>query len=69
MADLRNLWRAFCIIIQDDVIFCADCVVLSKDKLIVGRGTVVVANAVLACSAGENEIWAGVPAKCIGKRD
>jgi len=26
------------------------------------------ANAVLLESTGENEIWAGVPARCVGKR-
>lgn len=34
----------------------------------IAKGTIVAANAVLLCSTGENEIWAGVPAKCIGKR-
>jgi serine O-acetyltransferase len=34
----------------------------------VGRGTVVGANAVLARSTGEWEIWAGSPAKCVGTR-
>ena len=59
---------AFCIDIQDGAILCAGCAILCKDRLIVGKGTVVAANAVLTCSTGENEIWAGVPAKCIGKR-
>jgi len=27
------------------------------------------ANAVLLQSTGENEIWAGIPAKCVGKRE
>jgi len=35
----------------------------------VRRGTVVGANAVLLQSTGENEIWAGVPARCIGQRE
>lgn len=55
--------------IQDDVILCAGCkVLLGKEKLIVGKGTIVGANSVLIQSTGENEIWAGMPAKCIGKR-
>lgn len=55
--------------IQDDVILSAGCKVLfGKEKLVVGKGTVVGANAVLTCSTGENEIWAGIPAKKIGER-
>ncbi len=58
------------IIIEDDVILAPGSKVLCKDGvLIVKRGTVVGANAVLLNSTGEDEIWAGVPAKCIGKRD
>jgi len=34
----------------------------------VGRGTVVGANAVLLESTGENELWAGVPARKVGLR-
>lgn len=34
----------------------------------VGAGTIVAANAVLMNSTGENEIWAGIPAKLVGKR-
>ena len=55
--------------IQDDVILCAGCKVLSKGKLTIGKGTIIGANAVLTQSTGENEIWAGIPAKRIGKRD
>jgi len=33
-----------------------------------GAGTIVAANAVLMNSTGENEIWAGIPAKLVGKR-
>ena len=54
--------------VGNDVILCAGCKVLAKETLIVGRGTIVAANAVLLCSTGENEIWAGIPAKCVGKR-
>ena len=56
-------------IIEDDAILCAGCKVLfGRDKLIVGRGTIVGANSVLLQSTGENEIWAGMPAKKIGNR-
>jgi serine O-acetyltransferase len=35
----------------------------------VRRGSVIGANAVLLESTGEYEIWAGIPAHCVGKRD
>ena len=43
-------------------------ILFGEDKLIVGKGTIVGANSVLTKSTGENEIWAGVPAKRIGFR-
>jgi len=58
------------IVIEDDVVLAPGAKVLCKEGVLkVGRGTVVGANAVLLQSTGEGEIWAGVPAKCIGKRD
>jgi len=36
--------------------------------LIVGKNSVIGANAVLFNSTGENEIWAGIPAQKIGNR-
>jgi len=55
--------------IGDDVILSPGCKVLCKEGILkVGKGTVVGANAVLLQSTGENEIWAGSPARCIGKR-
>jgi serine O-acetyltransferase len=57
------------IIIEDDVILSPGAKVLCREgTLYVRRGTVVGANAVLLSSTGENEIWAGVPASCIGSR-
>jgi len=35
----------------------------------VRQSTVVGANSVLLTSTGENEIWAGIPAKRIGERE
>jgi len=56
--------------IRDDVILSGGCKVLGKDGiLVVGKGTIVGANAVLLHSTGENEIWAGVPARKIGMRE
>ena len=57
------------IVLEDDVILSPGAKVLGKEGVLrVGRGTVVGANAVLLESTGENEIWAGIPAKCIGRR-
>lgn len=56
--------------IEDDVILAPGARVLGKDGVLrVGRGTVVGANAVLLQSTGEWEIWAGIPARCVGKRE
>jgi len=57
------------IVIEDNVILSPGCKVLCKEGILtVGQGTVVGANAVLLQSTGQNEIWAGMPARCIGKR-
>lgn len=58
------------IVIEDDVLLAPGAKVLGKSgELRVARGTIVAANAVLLQSTGEREIWAGVPAKCVGVRD
>ncbi|MBN2550391.1 MAG: hypothetical protein JXB15_14605 [Anaerolineales bacterium] len=58
------------IVIEDDVILAPGAKILCKDgTMYVRRGTVVGANAVLLQSTGEDEIWAGIPARCIGKRE
>lgn len=58
------------IVIEDDAILSPGCKILCKDgTLRVGRGTVIGANAVLLESTGAGEIWAGMPAKLIGKRE
>ena len=58
------------IVIEDDVILSPGCKVLCKAGVLrVGRGSVIGANAVLLESTGENEIWAGIPARCVGKRN
>ena len=57
------------IVVEDDVCLCAGAKVVCKaGTLTVGRGTVVGANAVLTCSTGSDEIWAGVPARLVGWR-
>ncbi len=56
--------------IEDDAILCPGARVLGKEGVIVvRRGTVVGANAVLLESTGEWEIWAGIPARCVGQRE
>ncbi|MBU4459134.1 MAG: hypothetical protein KJ579_01095 [Verrucomicrobia bacterium] len=56
-------------IIEDQVVLGTGCRVLGKEGILrVGKGTVVGANAVLLQSTGEWEVWAGIPARCIGKR-
>ena len=57
------------IVIEDDVILSPGAKILCKaGVLTVRRGSVVGANAVLLGSTGENEIWAGIPARCVGVR-
>ena len=58
------------IVIEDDVILSPGSKILCREgTLYVRRGTVVGANAVLLSSTGENEIWAGIPAKRIGFKE
>ena len=40
-----------------------------KGILVVGENTIIGANAVLTCSTGNNEVWAGIPARKIKDRD
>ena len=58
------------IVIHDDVILGAGAKVMCQRGILqVGRGTVLGANAVLLESTGENELWAGVPARKLGMRE
>jgi serine O-acetyltransferase len=58
------------IVVEDDVILASGAKILCKDGLLtIGRGTVVGANAVLFESTGENEVWAGIPARLLGLRE
>jgi len=55
--------------VSDDVILSSGAKVLcSEGVLLIGKGTVVGANAVLLQSTGENEIWGGIPAEKLGMR-
>jgi serine O-acetyltransferase len=58
------------VVIEEDVILSPGAKVLCKQGVLrVRRGTVVGANAVLLESTGENELWAGIPARRVGVRD
>lgn len=55
--------------IGDDVVLFPGCKVLGGAGITrIGRGTFVGANAVVLGSTGEYEIWAGNPARCVGRR-
>lgn len=62
---VRNSCKRF--EIREGAVLCAGAKVLGKSTVIVGKNTIVAANAVLLCSTGDNEIWAGVPARLIKK--
>jgi serine O-acetyltransferase len=56
-------------VVEDDVILAPGAKVLARQGVLtVGRGSVVGANAVLLESTRPGEIWAGVPARCVGRR-
>jgi serine O-acetyltransferase len=56
--------------VEADAILCSGAKVLGRQGILtIGRGTVVGANAVLLESTGENEVWVGIPARCVGKRE
>ena len=55
--------------IGENAIISPGAKVLCKEGvLVVGRGSVIGANAVLLESCGENEIWVGIPAQKISRR-
>jgi len=57
------------IVVGDDVILGAGAKILCERGILrIGRGSVIGANAVLLESTGENELWAGIPAKKVGMR-
>lgn len=58
------------VVIEDDVVLFPGAKVLGgAGTTTIGKGTLVAANAVLMNSTGENEIWAGIPARLVGKRN
>ncbi|MCU7824479.1 serine O-acetyltransferase [Kitasatospora sp. DSM 101779] len=58
------------VVLEDGVVVCAGAKIVCKEGVLtVGAGTIVGANAVLTRSTGRGEIWAGIPARCIGLRE
>lgn len=56
--------------VGDDALLSSGAKILCKEGILrIGRGTIVAANAVLLQSTGEDEVWAGIPARRIGKRE
>ena len=55
------------IIIKKGAVLCTGARILAKDRLVVGENTIIAANAVLLESTGDNEVWGGIPAKCLKK--
>jgi len=56
------------VIVEDDVLIGVDVKVLApREGLTIGRGTIIGAGSVLNQSTGPNEVWAGIPARCIRK--
>jgi len=57
------------LVVEDDAILGSGAKILCEEGVLrVGRGSVIGANAVLLQSTGENEIWAGIPARKVGER-
>lgn len=56
--------------VMNNSIICAGAKVLcGKEKITIGEGSIVAANAVLLNSTKPGEIWGGVPARLIGFRN
>ena len=56
-------------LIEEGAVICAGAKIIgSHGKIIVGKNTVIGANAVLTKSTGDNEIWGGVPANMIRRK-
>ena len=58
------------VVIEDDVIIFPGAKILGGAGITtIAKGTIIGANAVVVCSTGEFEIWAGVPARRISYRE
>ncbi|WP_294439228.1 serine O-acetyltransferase [uncultured Slackia sp.] len=61
----------FELVIEEGCIVGAGAKILAAQgkPLHVGKKSMIGANAVLLCSTGDNEVWAGVPARKVGMRN
>ena len=58
------------IVLKEGCVLCVGVkVICNRGKLVVGRNTIIAANSVLTKSTGNNEIWAGIPARLIKKHN
>lgn len=58
------------IVLEEGAVLCAGAkIICNRGILTVGKNTIIGANAVLTKSTGEDEIWVGVPAKMLKKRE
>lgn len=65
-----SLSRFKSIVLKEGCCICAGAkIICNEGTLTVGKNTVIGANSVLLQSTGDNEIWAGVPARLIKKRE
>jgi serine O-acetyltransferase len=64
-ADVSDMGR---IVVEDDVVIGAGAKVLHKcgQTLVVGKGALIGANAVVLKSVPAGEVWAGIPARKVG---
>lgn len=56
-------------LVKEGAILCVGCSIISSHGLLViGKNTIIGTNAVITCSTGDNEVWAGNLAKKIKDR-
>jgi serine O-acetyltransferase len=66
----KDLSNFEAVVIENDVVLCPGSKILCKDGVLhVREGSVIGANAVLLQSTEEDEVWVGMPARCVGQRD
>lgn len=66
----RNSEEYTGIIVEEGAIICAGAKVLCKDGILrIGKNSILGANSVVLKSVGDNEVWAGNPAKFIKVRE
>lgn len=68
---LRNVPKGGRAVIEDGVVLGAGSKVLFRggETLTIGHGSVVGANAVVTSDVPPNQVWAGIPARCVRSLD